>query len=1013
MKIRKYAFSALLLACLVSGLLLRGAGLSEPFYFHPDERLIARWMDRMYETHSLLPNCYAGGFFVLADAARKTTEWAVAKPLERAEYFLHLSDRYNPERLDVFAFGHPFNALLGTLAIWLAALLARRATRSRAAALTAAALMAFAPFAIEHAHYLESDVAMLAAVALALYLMVRAIDKRCPYSLALAAFVAGFAAGTKFPLVLLLAPLLASIRFPHPVTSRRRRAGWLAFLVLLAAGLALAGFVVACPDARHAAPFIDGLRHGESSVYGETARLLGANATQPHAREWMNAGLVARFAQSRGAGWLLASAIGLPFCFARRLRPFWPVTLLFPALFLWYLVFKAPWLRSQEFMTLLPNFCLWAALPIAALWGARRRPAAAKTAAVLLFLAAVLPVLHYGIAVSSQFGWEDTRRLANRVLPLSYPADQPLGAELYTGPAEDGVAWRSASIGKYEAADPAFLASNQLAYVLLNADAHGRGVQDPRTGKLFTDYADRMENLLRHGQRLAAWGALDSPAPQPTFRSPRIELWSQPDDRIQPTEDLGAELPRPTLVRDDGRTTFFRGDLRAGPRIALLVDKFPREIAIGGPGDFDGPVFLVFSTHERAATVRADGFGRTGRIELGPYDTGAIALERPWWNPRWERFERVVVRSETGGTTLTYLPCFLRVAFSPREAATLILDDGHPEKAVALLRAHGALASAGPFWQALAGEPAAAEPARALLARWDAWLARGKNDPPAASSGGLPLAVWQDFARIRLTPLKDPVLLGLPPMPGGLRAERRTLPLATLLPVSGARQRLDLDLGRSPDAFGNTNFSELVCFDIDDRTTVARCAFLDLPDPRGGARPFTHASEFLPRLTAPSFRSRSGGTIRVDRAEFSWNWRDMLSVRAAQLRRALAPAPAAGAARYGDWFALRSGRIENGQAVFEFEALQDDAPPVAVQLHILKHRKWRPLGAPVALPRKPDPWPRGERRTVRVPLPPAVSPERIAVALATDVQWHSSLLPCAGASEKRPFPVLADLAARP
>lgn len=187
MNTRKVAFSLLMLVCLVSGLLLRGAGLSESFYFHPDERLIARWMDRMYETHSLRPNCYAGGFFVLADAARKATEWTVVKPLERAEYFLHLSDRYDPERLDAFAFGHPFNALLGTLAIWLAALLARRATRSRAAALTAAALMACAPFAVEHAHYLESDVAMLAAVALALYLMVRAIDKRSPYSLALAA----------------------------------------------------------------------------------------------------------------------------------------------------------------------------------------------------------------------------------------------------------------------------------------------------------------------------------------------------------------------------------------------------------------------------------------------------------------------------------------------------------------------------------------------------------------------------------------------------------------------------------------------------------------------------------------------------------------------------------------------------------------------------------------------------------------------------------------------------------
>ena len=1007
MNTRKVAFSLLMLVCLVSGLLLRGAGLSESFYFHPDERLIARWMDRMYETHSLRPNCYAGGFFVLADAARKATEWTVVKPLERAEYFLHLSDRYDPERLDAFAFGHPFNALLGTLAIWLAALLARRATRSRAAALTAAALMACAPFAVEHAHYLESDVAMLAAVALALYLMVRAIDKRSPWSLALAAFAVGFAAGTKFPLVLLLAPLLASIRLPHPVANRRRQAGWIAFLVLLAAGLALAGFVVACPDAHHASQFIAGLHHGESSVYGETARLLGANATLPHARERMNAALIARFAQSRGAGWLLASAIGLPFCFGRRWRPFWPVALLFPALFLWYLIFKAPWLRSQEFMTLLPNFCLWAALPIAALWGARRRPLAAKTAAVLLFLAAVAPVLHYGIAVSSQFGWEDTRRLANRVLPLSYPADKPLGAELYTGPTENDVARHSASIGKYESADPAFLASNELAYVLLNADAHGRGVQDPRTGQLFADYADRMENLLRHGQRLAAWGALDSSAPQPTFRSPRIELWSQPDERRQPAEDLGVELPRPALVRDDGRTTFFRGDLRAGPRIALPLDKFPREIAIGGPGDFEGPVFLVARTHERAAVVRAEGFGRDRRLALGPYDSGAIALERPWWNPRWARFERVVVRTETGGPTLTYLPCFLRVAFTPLEAATLLLDDGHPEKAVALLREHGALPAAGPFWQALAGKPAAAEPAQTLLARWDEWLARGENDPPPAACAGLPIAVWQDFARVRLTPLKDPVLLGLPPSPDGIRAERRTLPLATLLPVAGVNQRLDLDLGRSPDAFGNTNFFGTVFLDLDDCTAIERFDFLDLPDPRGGSRPFSYSANRFPRHMPITFRAQSGGTIRLDRAEFSWNWRDMLAQRADQLRRALAPAPAPAAFRYGDWLAVRSCRIADGQIVLELEALQDDVPPLVAQTQIFRHRKWHaretaPLG-------NGGVWLRDERRTVQIPLAAGVEPGRIGIALLTDVAWHASILPLAGAPEARPFPTLAEL----
>ena len=140
---------------------------------------------------------------------------------------------------------------------------------------------------------------------------------------------------------------------------------------------------------------------------------------------------------------------------------------------------------------------------------------------------------------------------------------------------------------------------------------------------------------------------------------------------------------------------------------------------------------------------------------------------------------------------------------------------------------------------------------------------------------------------------------------------------------------------------------------------------------------------------------------------------DMLAVRAAQLRRTLATPAASPAARYGDWLAVRAARIENGQALLEFEALQDFVPPFAVQFHAFKHRKWRPLGNPVALPHVPDPWPAGERRTVAVPLPADVPPDRIAVALATDVQWHSSLVPFAGASAQQPFPRLAELADRP
>ncbi len=1012
MKTRKFVFSILLLACLLSGLLLRYAGLTEPFQLHPDEQPISVWMDRMHETHSLLPKTYAGGFFVLADAAQRALEWIVAHPVHRWNYFVRATDRYSLPRPDDFAFGRNFNVWLGVLAILLVAGLTRRIAGSRAGTLTAAALMAFAAYPIEHAHYLETDVAMLATLALALLLMARALATRRRRDLACAAFAAGFAAGTKFPMAILVAPLLATaLHLPLRPDARHRLAKRTADALLIVVLLAIAGFVVASPDARHVSSFVAGLRHGESSVYAETAGLLGAAAHEPHAREWMNAANMARFATSLGAGWLALAAIGFGFCFTRRFRPFWPVALLFPALHLWFIVFHAPWSRSQEFMALLPNFCLWAALPVAALWSSRRRPTAAKACALVLCACAALPALRNGIAMSSTFAWEDTRRLANRKLKTCYPEDKPLGVELYTAPAEVGVAAQAVGIGKYEAVDPSFFATNPVDYVLVNADAHGRGIQDPRTGKLFPDYAARMETLLTYGQCIAAWGPLDSPAPLPAFRSPRIELWSQPDQRLAPAEEIGVELPRPTLVRDDDRATFFCGSLRAGPRFAALIDKIPREIAVGGPGEPPESVFLVFCTRERAAAVCAKGFGRTDRLELGPYDADAIPLRRPWWNPRWVRYERIVVRSETGGPTLTYLPCFLRLAFDPLEAAAILLDEGHPQKAIALLREQDALADAGPFWRALAGDSEARTDAQDLLARWDEWLARDPTNPPAAFFGGIRLETWQDFARIRLVERPAGAVLHFS-FAMGQNTERQTPALANFLPVTGARQHLEMVLGRNPDAFGNTNFSGQVELDLDDRTSVARFEFLELPDPRSPDLKWTYDSASFPRNVSLSFRAHSGGAVRVEKAEFAWNWRDMLAVRRGQLARALADHPASAARRYGDWLAVRSCRVENGQARLELEALQDFIPPLAVQLQILRRGKWRPQSL-LPLPGGNSPWLAGERRSVAVPLETDFVPDQTGIALVSDVQWHSSLLPLVGAPEKRPFPTLAELLRSP
>ncbi|NCA82463.1 MAG: phospholipid carrier-dependent glycosyltransferase [Opitutae bacterium] len=1004
---RKILYSTGLFALFAAGLLLRYAGLTEPFLLHPDEQPISTWMNRMHETGSLLPRVYAGGFFTLADAARKICEWTLAHSFHRWAYFVRATDQFAPSYLNPFGFGRPFNAWLGALAILIAAALARRVTRSRAGALTAAALMAFAAFPIEHAHYLESDIAMLATLTLALALMARALSTRRVFDMALAAFATGFAAGTKFPLASLLVPLLASIRIPPRAAGIRRKIGWTAGLLLLTLLMAAAGFATASPDVLHFSEFGEGLARGAASVYSETSGILGPNAAEPHAREWMNAAIMVRFAKSMRPGWLLLAALGVPLCFSRRIRPFWPVTLLFPALFLWYSVFQAPWIRSQEFMAVLPNFGLWAALPIAALWRAPDA-AAKKVLAVLLFCAAVLPVLHSGVAMSSQFAWEDTRRLANRALTLWFPPHASLGVELYAPPAEKQVSSRLVGIGEYEAADPQLFLSNQVDYVLLNTDAHNRGVWDLRTDKPFPKFAERLDALHRQGQRMAAWGPLDSPAPQPTFRAPPLELWHRPSGRIEAQEELGVDLPRPTLVQDEGRTTFYRHDLRAGPRIALLMDKFPREIAIGGPGDLDGPVFLVASTQERAATVRAKGFGQRRRAALGPYDAVAIPMQRPWWNPRWARYERVVLQCEPGAPFLTYLPCFLRVAFDPIEAATLLLDEGHPGKAVDLLRQQNALEKAGPFWQALAGEPGAKQDATALLARWVSLLDLSESPPPPIRTAGMPLAAWQDFARIRLTALDAPTLLYLSLPPETLNAERRTAALAQLLPVFGANQRLALELGRNPDSFGGTHFSGQVFLDADHDATLGAFEANELPDPSMKPLSWSCASTSFPRRILLSFRSRSDGVIAARNAEFSWNWRDMLALRAAQLRRALEQEKsAADAVRYGDWLALRDCRLDGGQISATFEALQDFIPPLAAQVKVLKNSKWRarttvPLGQPGAA------WRAGERRTVHLPMENGFGPDRTGIAIVTDVPFHASLLPMDGAPAKRPFPLLAE-----
>lgn len=96
-----------------------------------------------------------------------------------------------------------------------------------------------------------------------------------------------------------------------------------------------------------------------------------------------------------------------------------------------------------------------------------------------------------------------------------------------------------------------------------------------------------------------------------------------------------------------------------------------------------------------------------------------------------------------------------------------------------------------------------------------------------------------------------------------------------------------------------------------------------------------------------------------------------------------------------------------------FAALQDFVPPLAVQLHVSRRGKWRPFGPSAPLGGPGTAWRRGELRTVRLPLADDVPADRVGAAVQSDVLWHAAVVPFAGTSAQRPFPLLSELLPRP
>ncbi|MBI2441035.1 MAG: glycosyltransferase family 39 protein [Lentisphaerae bacterium] len=698
---------ALLLVCLAA-FHLRFQGVNWPA-FHPDEAPIGEAVNKAARGASMKGPPYAHGFFVLVQPAI----W-IGRGLDYVRNYSAfqrgLKDRVGGAENNILV-ARWFNVWAGTLISLIGYLLVRRITRSAWAGVLGAALLGLAQYPVEHSHYGETDIAMLLTLTTALWLMAVAADTRSKWSLVLAALAGGFAAGTKFQLVLLLPVMLAlALAGRAPMRALKMALRSISVRFGLALVCFLLGFLLAMPEALDLPWFINGLIAEKARVYREGASSLAPFGGGIRVRYLLHFRELGSYLQTIGWPWLVLVAAGLPCLALRDFRRYLPITLLFPGLYLVFFIYLSPWVRSQEFMAFLPCFAVLAALPLICLWRSQR--VALRLTALTLGLAAVAANGINGSRSASLFGWTDTRVLAEQWLEAHLPMQSAVATENYAEGAWPESDRAPICISKIEREGLAGLTQQGADYLLRAASISGRGLRNPLTDALFPAPQGLFDEFSRNSERLCVWAPLP-PQGLATFVSPAIELYGVRKP-VTPQHQIDLELPQPLFVNnyydaEKGRQTFFPIGHKLGAATGLLIDRRKRVIAVGGPERPGAPIYLVLNTAERSATVVVRGFGQTRRVALEPYDAAIVPLKRSVWRPRLKQFEEITLSTEQVRDVL-YIPCFARVAFSPAEAARICLDLGLEEA----------------IWETFseAELAAACDPATAYLlavrsARWD------------------------------------------------------------------------------------------------------------------------------------------------------------------------------------------------------------------------------------------------------------------------------------------------------
>jgi len=678
-------------------LFVRLEGLLWP-KLHPDEAVIGAWFEKTPQCLYIKDRLYPNGTFTLARPFI-----AAYLALDRAgswfKYFCGARDYVRDIKPYGVYFGRWLNTIAGTLLCLVAFLFVARIACSPWAGLLAAALIGFSQYAVEHSHYAETDIIALLVLSLSFLLLVIAGATSKLRWFVLAALVSGFAAGTKFTL-LTLAPV---VMIEAVLFARRpgRDSFWFKAIKLTCLGVFLfgIGFALANPAVLLKSDFfMAGLASEKKRVFAETMLNLGPLGAQPGVKYFHHLRELLAYIKTLGYPWIFLAAAGVPCVLIGFARRYWTILLLFPLIFAFYWVFMAPWVRSQEFLFFLPSFAALAVLPLMELWrGAaspwRSAPAESsvtltakagnilfRAVVVIIALSAVVVNGRNGMRVGALFGWKDTRLMARGWLNTHMPLESRLAAEYYAQAACPAMLNAPLDIRKIEQHGISLLTEKKIDYLLRSAGMGGRGLLNPLNGRLYPDSARAWENFSAGSELLCSWAPL--PPQNMTFVSPTIELYGL--RHVTPQISLQLELPQPALIENNshnqfGRQTFFPIGHKLGSASALLIDRIPQVIAVGGNEQLNRPVFLVLNTLERGAVIKVAGFGISRKVVLEPYDTVIVPLQRSKWRLCSKPFETITLQAEPVKDVL-YIPCFARMAFTVNEAVRISLDTAREDR---------------------------------------------------------------------------------------------------------------------------------------------------------------------------------------------------------------------------------------------------------------------------------------------------------------------------------------------